>query len=326
MSHRLHSNARTTPKTRIEIRESTLTIKELMARYSITKATVLKWRKRTHVEDLSARPHTLHTTLSTTQEWIVCELRRLLLLPLDDLTAITKQFINPAASRSGIDRLLKRENMGSLRAIRKAQDKEQGDGRKKTFKDYAPGFIHMDIKYLPKMPDEASRSYLYVAIDRATRWVFMHVYPDQTENSSTDFLERLRTACPFKIEKILTDNGSQFTDRFTSKKKEPSGEHVFDKACTKAGIEHRLIPPRHPQTNGMVERFNGRISELVQQTRFQSAAELKQTLEDYLKAYNHHIPQRSLEHLCPVDALKKWQQKQPELFVKKVYSQAGLDI
>ena len=47
MSYRLHSNASTTPKTRIEIRESTLTIKELMARYSITKATVLKWRKRT---------------------------------------------------------------------------------------------------------------------------------------------------------------------------------------------------------------------------------------------------------------------------------------
>ena len=48
--------------------------------------------------------------------------------------------------------------------------------------------------------------------------------------------------------------------------KEPSGKHVFDLACNDLGIEHRLAPPRHPQTNGMVERFNGRISELVNQT------------------------------------------------------------
>jgi transposase InsO family protein len=62
--------------------------------------------------------------------------------------------------------------------------------------------------------------------------------------------------------RILTDNGAQFTDRFTSRQKQPSGNHVFDRACASAQIDHRLIPPRHPQTNGMVERFNGRISEL----------------------------------------------------------------
>jgi hypothetical protein len=36
----------------------------------------------------------------------------------------------------------------------------------------------------------------------------------------------------------------------------------------------------------MVERFNGRISELVKQTRFASAAELETTLEHYSKVYN----------------------------------------
>ena len=62
----------------------------------------------------------------------------------------------------------------------------------KTFKDYAPGFLHMDIKYLPQMADETARRYLFVAIDRATRWVFMRIYADQSENSSTDFLRRLK--------------------------------------------------------------------------------------------------------------------------------------
>lgn len=40
---------------------------------------------------------------------------------------------------------------------------------RKTFKDYAPGFVHVDIKYLLQMADEAARRYLFVAIDRATR-------------------------------------------------------------------------------------------------------------------------------------------------------------
>ena len=139
----------------------------------------------------------------------------------------------------------------------------------KTFKDYEPGFVHIDIKYLPQMPDETARRYLFVAIDRATRWLYIELYADQTDGSSVDFLTKVHLACPVKIVKLLTDNGSQFTDRFTSgaRKKETSGTHVFDRLCTQLGIEHRLIPPRRLQINGMVERFNGCISDIVNQTR-----------------------------------------------------------
>ncbi|MDR0717962.1 MAG: integrase core domain-containing protein, partial [Azoarcus sp.] len=107
--------------------------------------------------------------------------------------------------------------------------------------------------------------------------------------------------------------------------KQPSGAHVFDQACAEAQIDHRLIPPRHPQTNGMVERFNGRISELCQQTRFASAAELEQTLKDYLLAYNHFIPQRAIGHRSPVDALASWYEQHPELFVRQAHNQAERD-
>jgi transposase InsO family protein len=195
----------------------------------------------------------------------------------------------------------------------------------KTFKDYEPGFLHIDIKYLPQMPDETQSRYLFVAIDRATRWVFMRTYRDQSERSSTDFLRRLKPAAPMEIKTILTDNGSQFTDRFTSKARTPSGKHVFDLACKAMDIEHRLCPPRHPQTNGMVERFNGRISELVKQTRFKSAAELDLTLANYWLTYNQLIPQRALGHQTPVQALAAWQAKKPELFVIRVQKQPGLD-
>ena len=114
-----------------------------------------------------------------------------------------------------------------------------------------------------------------MAIDRATRWVetrwvYRRNYRDQSEASSVDFLRRLQRVAPMKIKHVLTDNGSPFTDRFTSKIRTPSGRHVFDVACSSRGIEHRLCPPRHPQNQRMVERFNGRISDLAKQTRFAS--------------------------------------------------------
>jgi transposase InsO family protein len=326
----VHAQARTTPRTRAEIKASSATLVELAERYNISKATVRKWKGRESTQDLSHRAHHLCTTLTPAQEAIAVELRSTLLLPLDDLLAVVREFINPNVSRSGLDRCLRRHGVGNLRALQAKALADAGGStspvKTKTFKDYEPGFVHMDIKYLPQMPDESHRRYLFVAIDRATRWVFMHIYGDQSEDSSVDFLNRLEQTAPMKIIKLLTDNGSQFTDRFTRKKREPTGHHKFDVRCKALNIEHRLCPPRHPQTNGMVERFNGRISEVVSQTRFACAADLESTLMSYMKTYNHLIPQRALKHLSPVQALKKWYDEKPELFKKKVYNQTGLDI
>ena len=319
----VHPRARTTPRTRAEIKASAAPLTALAERYNITVATARKWKGREDAQDRSHRPHRLATTLTPAQELLAVELRRTLLLPLDDLLAVTHEFINPAVSRSGLDRCLRRHGVSELKSL---QPQVEGEAKPlKTFKDYEPGFLHIDIKYLPQMPDETHRRYLFVAIDRATRWVYMRTYRDQSDRSSTDFLRRLKQAAPMKIKTILTDNGSQFTDRFTSSTKAPSGQHVFDLACLSMGIHHRLCPPRHPQTNGMVERFNGRISEIVGQTRFASAAELDTTLTHYLATYNHLIPQRALKHKTPIQALQAWQLAKPELFVKRVHKQTGLD-
>lgn len=240
------------------------------------------------------------------------ELRRMLLLPLDDLLALTREFINPAVSRSGLNRYLVRQGVATLASLVPVVAGEEKP--RKTFKDYEPGFVHMDIKYPPQMANETHRRYLFVAIDRATRWVYFRTYRNQSQVSSTDFLRRLKRVAPMVIKTLLTDNGSQFTDRFTS-----AGKHDFDLACKELAIEHRLCPPRHPQTNGMVERFNGRISDLMAQTRFTCAAELDQTLKLYLETYNHRIPQRALDHRSPIQAFKAWRKKKPKLFVKRVY-------
>ena len=319
----LHPLARTTPRTRAELRaeEPALSDAALARRYGVTAPTVRKWRQRESTADRSHRPATLHCTLTPAQEAVAMEIRRTLWLPLDDLLVVVREFLNPAVSRSGLMRCLKRHGVNR----RPLEDKDAPIVRK-TFKDYAPGFVHMDIKYLPQMADETARRYLFVAIDRATRWVFLRIYADQSEASSTDFLRRLHTAAPMKIVKLLTDNGSQFTDRFTGKTKEPTGQHAFDRACTLFGIEHRLTKPRHPQTNGMVERFNGRISDILATTRFHSRDDLQTTITRYEKLYNEHLPQKALGHKTPLQAIRAWQKQKPELFVRKVKNQTGLDI
>jgi hypothetical protein len=84
----LHKQARTTPAVRAEIAASYKAVFSLAARFGITPATVYKWKGRTSAADLPHAAHRLQTTLSPGQEAIVVELRMLLLLPLDDLSAI----------------------------------------------------------------------------------------------------------------------------------------------------------------------------------------------------------------------------------------------
>ena len=311
----LHPLARTTPRIRAELRaaDQALSDAELARRYGLTPPTVRKWRQRDTTADRSHRPQTLHCTLTSAQEAVAMEIRRTLWLPLDDLLVVVREFLNPAVSRSGLLRCLTRHGLNR----RPVEDKDAPVVRK-TFKDYAPGFVHVDIKYLPQMADETARRYLFVAIDRATRWVFLRIYADQSETSSSDFLRRLYATAPMKIVKLLTDNGSQFTDRFTGKSKKPTGAHAFDRECALLGIEHRLTKPRHPQTNGMVERFNGRISDILATTHFRSREDLQTTLERYAKLYNDHLPQRALGHRTPRQAMVLWRKSHPEIFVRRL--------
>jgi hypothetical protein len=74
------------------------------------------------------------------------------------------------------------------------------------------------------------------------------VYANQTQENAVNFLNALRKACPTRIKTILTDNGTQFTDRFLRADKKASGKHPFDRACAQNEIGHHLIPP-HERTH-----------------------------------------------------------------------------
>ena len=318
----LHKNARTTPAVRAEIAASSESASVLAQRFGITEQTVYKWKKRDVFGDRSHTAHRLQTVLTPAQEAIVVHLRRTLLLPLDDLLAVTREFLSPDVSRSGLDRCLRRHGAGNLNAL-KPQEPVQTH---KAFKSYEPGYVHVDVKYLPQMQDESSRRYLFVAIDRATRWVFVQFKASKTAVSARAFLAALHKACPIKISKLLTDNGKEFTDRlFASKEREPSGNHEFDRLCQELGIEHRLTKPRTPRTNGMVERFNGRIADVLKTHRFNSREDMQQTLQRYVALYNHQLPQSALGSKTPMQAMKQWYQERPDLFHKRPYDRPGCD-
>jgi transposase-like protein len=118
MAATIHSNARTTPKIRQEIQSapSSVTNMALARKYGLTKHTVSKWRNRENVEDGSHRPKKLHTTLTGAQEAVVVSVREALMLSLDDLLVIAREFLNPDLSRSALDRCLRRHGVSSLKA------------------------------------------------------------------------------------------------------------------------------------------------------------------------------------------------------------------
>ena len=198
MASTIHANARTTPRVRREIQMALPSVSNaaLAHRYGIHRHTVAKWRKRASTEDASARPHRLCTTLTEPQEPVVVAIRELLLLPLDDLLVVVREF---AGRGQGIHRALSQPfGAGSLpppsRCVR-PQDLATGAGWRqgsspapKRFKAYEPGFVHIDVKYLPKMQDEASRKSLFVAIDRATRWVYLEIRKDKHAKSAQAFI------------------------------------------------------------------------------------------------------------------------------------------
>ena len=72
---------------------------------------------------------------------------------------------------------------------------------------------------------------------------------------------------------MLTDNGSYFTPAFAN-------------ACTALGAEYRHTRRYTPQTDGMAERFNGRIGSEALGITIYSHRDLEQLLRGFNAAYN----------------------------------------
>src|ERR671912_519017 len=163
------------------------------------------------------------------------------------------------------------------------------------FQEYELGFVHMDVKHLPKLRTaggEWRKRFLFVAIDRRSRSVHLAVKDDETEASAKAFLGEALAAFPFRVTRILTDRGSCFT------------AEGFERLCRELGVEHRKTRPYTPRTNGMAERFNGRVQREVLGITVASHRDLERLLAGFNAAYNARR-QRVLDGRSPAQVVRE---------------------
>ena len=117
--------------------------------------------------------------------------------------------------------------------------------------------VPVDVKVVPRqcIADPELRLFQYTAIDEFTRLRFLAAYPEQSTYSSADFLKRLvkwYARRGIHVQCVQTDNGFEFTNRFSNSKRDiPT---LFENTAAQLGIRHKLIRPYTPRHNGKVER------------------------------------------------------------------------
>lgn len=308
MGQILHGSARTTEAVRRAIQHSQESLRALAKRYGVNQKTVAKWKKRSSVADERTGPKDPHSTvLSLEEEAIIVAFRKHTLLPLDDCLYALQATI-PHLTRSSLHRCLQRHGIGRLPEV-------EGDKpAKKKFKSYPIGFFHIDIA---EVQTAEGKLYLFVAIDRTSKFAFARLFDKPTVAMATVFLDELVAAVPYVIHTVLTDNGIQFAD-LPKNRNGPTAMlrgHPFDRTCRRHHIEHRLTKPNHPWTNGQVERMNRTIKDAtVKRYHYDDHAQLRRHLADFIDAYNFGRRLKTLKGLTPYEFICKCWTSQPERF------------
>lgn len=287
MGQILHGSATTTKAVRRAIQNSQESLRVLAERHGVNPKTVAKWKKRTSVADVPTGPkQPSSTVLSLEEEAVIVAFRKHTLLPLDDCLYALQPTI-PHLTRSSLHRCLQRHGISRLPEV-------DGDKpAKKKFKAYPIGYFHIDIA---EVRTAEGKLHMFVAIDRTSKFAFVELHAKATTAISRQFLLRLIEAIPYRIHTVLTDNGIQFTTPGAGGSAVPiikeamaKGElfraHAFEYACAKADIDHRTTKPKHPWTNGQVERMNRTIKEAtVKRFHYDDHQQLRQHLSDFIAA------------------------------------------
>jgi transposase-like protein len=328
MGQVLHGSATTTEAVRRAIQHSQASLRALAKRYGINQKTVAKWKKRTSVADVPTGPkNPSSTVLTSDEEAVIVAFRRHTLLPLDDCLYALQPTI-PSLTRSSLHRCLQRHGISRLPEV-------EGDMPTKA-KSYPIGFFHID---LAEVRTAEGRLYMFVAIDRTSKFAFVELHREARQRTAADFLRRLIATVPYKIHTVLTDNGIHFTTpgaggsavpliKQALANVEPFRAHAFELACARADIDHRTTKPKHPWTNGQVERMNRTLKEAtVQRYHYDSHDQLQRHLADFVAAYNFGRRLKTLKGLTPYEFIYKRWTIEPERFtLDPAHQSLGLNI
>lgn len=175
--------------------------------------------------------------------------------------------------------------------------------------DYPGQRIQVDVKFVPEVclvnEADGQKFYQYTAIDEYSRWRYVEAFEEHSTYSSMLFLKHLIKAFPAPIECIQTDNGSEFTKRFTNA--DDGNLTIFEKELAKQGIRHKKIRPYTPRHNGKVERSHRKDNERFYATHsFYSFEDFSKQLQIYNKRDYNHFPMRPLGWKSPHTILNEF--------------------
>ena len=281
-------------------------------KYKTNRQYIYRWKRRydgsiESLRDRSRRPHH-HPNQHTPQEIkLITDMRRR--NPDSGLVVFWVKLMKRGYSRSitGLYRFLRRQGMMAVKPqnskyIPKPYEQMTYPGQR----------IQVDVKFVPSacLVNEAKgqRFYQYTAIDEYSRWRFVEAFEEHSSYSSALFLEHLIRAFPCPIECVQTDNGQEFTKRFSSYggSDKPT---IFQARLREHGIRHKLIRPFTPRHNGKVERSHRKDNERFYATHsFYSFEDFSKQLKVYNRRDYNNFPMRPLGWKSPNETLRNYLQ------------------
>jgi transposase InsO family protein len=288
-------------------------VSEVAAEAGVSRQSVHTWLGRYRaaglagLADRSQRPHVNPNRASSEVEAVVCELRRA--HPRWGAQRIVHELIRgpappvPLPSRATAHRILLRHGLVLPRPRRK-----QRSEYRRWQRPAAMQLWQLDIVFGPMLVDVATgelrQARIVTGLDDHSRFCVLARVVERATGRAIclAFSEALRRyGAP---EEVLTDNGQQFTARFSR-----GGEVLFDKICRRNGITHRLTAPRSPTTTGKIERFHQTLRrELLDDARpLTSLLEAQAAVDDWVRGYNAQRPHQALEISEPVVPAQRFQ-------------------
>ena len=170
---------------------------------------------------------------------------------------------------------------------RKFSQKKQKTRRKDYRPERAGDLIQMDTV---SIFTAGVKRYIFTAIDVSTRFAFASAYKSNSSANGSDFLGKFLEVAPFAVKRIQTDNGSEFAKDFAH-------------SCQARELTQFYNYPKHPESNGMVERFNRTLQEQFVYHHLDDIDEINtfnRKLMEYLIWYNTEKPHRGIGNLPPL--------------------------
>lgn len=144
------------------------------------------------------------------------------------------------------------------------------------------------------------KAYLVLLLDDFSRFLLNFTLLEQCNMEQIERMVKTAVDRYGKMERLVSDRGFVFHGW--------RGINAFEKFLEDMDIDHIHTSPYHPQTIGKIEAVNKAIQkELVRQIEFQSMADAREKINDWLWRYNYHRVHQGLDGLCvPADRFHGW--------------------